>query len=60
MKKISWDTFTKLSVGAYSCLLANPPPPPHLNLPQLGAGETGLSVEKALIDCEIPDVPGEQ
>ena len=54
MKKISWNTFTKLSVGAYGCLL---PPTPHpSDLQQLGAGETGLNVEKALIDCEIPEV----
>ena len=53
MKKISWNTFTKLSVGAYGCLL---PPTPHpSDLQQLGAGETGLNVEKALIEGEIPE-----
>lgn len=32
-------------------------PHPHpSDLQQLGARETGLNVEKALIDCEIPEV----
>ena len=50
----------KTQCGGLQLPASQPPPPPHLNLQQLGAGETGLSVEKALIDCEIPDVPGEQ
>lgn len=54
MKKISWNTFTKLSVGAYGCLLTPTRHPSDLQ--QLGARETGLSVGKALIDCEIPEV----
>ena len=34
MKKISWNTFTKLSVGAYGCLL--PPTPIPVTYSSLG------------------------